>query len=103
MTRFPTAAHLVSWAGLCPRPPASPGPAPAPGKKGQGDSYATADLGQAATSAARTDTFLGERYGADRPPPRQGQSPGRRRPLHPVIIWHLLSDPAARYTDLGAG
>ena len=25
------------------------------------------------------------------------------RPRVALIIWHLLSDPAARYTDLGAG
>ena len=34
-------------------------------------------------------------------PPRQGQGPGRRRPLHPG--HHLLSGPDARYADLGYG
>ena len=41
---------------------------------------------------------------ADRPPPRQGQSPGRGRPLHPG--HHLApaqSDPGARFADLGYG
>ena len=62
MGRFPTAAHLVSWAGLCPRARQS-GPRTRSGKKNQGDSWLRGTLGQAATGAARTSTFLGERYG----------------------------------------
>ena len=61
MARFPTAAHLVSWAGLCPSARQS-GPRTRPGKKGQGDAWLRGALGQAATGAARTATFLGERY-----------------------------------------
>jgi hypothetical protein len=37
----------------------------------------------------------------DPPPPRQGQGPDRRSIL--VIIWHLLKNPEARFTDLGHG
>jgi transposase len=62
MSRFPTAAHLVSWAGLCPRARQS-GPRTRSGKKGQGDSWLRGSLGQAATGASRTTTFPGERYG----------------------------------------
>jgi len=61
MTRFPDAAHLVSWAGLCPRAHQS-GPRTRTGKKNQGDTWLRGHLGQAATDAARTTTFLGERY-----------------------------------------
>ncbi|MGH3151338.1 MAG: transposase [Streptosporangiaceae bacterium] len=61
MTRFPTAAHLVSWAGLCPSARQS-GPRTRAAKKGQGDTWLRGALGQAATGAARTATFLGERY-----------------------------------------
>jgi transposase len=61
MTRFPTAAHLVSWAGLCPSARQS-GPRSRPGKKGQGDTWLRGSLGQAAVGASRTATFLGERY-----------------------------------------
>jgi transposase len=61
MSRFPTAAHLVSWAGLCPSARQS-GPRTRAGKKGQGDTWLRGCLGQAAIGAARTDTFLGERY-----------------------------------------
>ena len=61
MGRFPTAAHLVSWAGLCPSARQS-GPRTRAGKKGQGDTWLRGSLGQAAIGAARTATFLGERY-----------------------------------------
>ena len=102
MTRFPTAAHLVSWAGLCPSARQS-GARTRAGKKGQGDTWLRGALGQAATGAARTTTFLGERYGriARRRGKAKAQVAVARSIL--IIVWHLLSDPAARYTDLGAG
>lgn len=52
--------------------------------------------------AGRTDSFLGERYR------RIAKRRGRLRAVVAVgrsimvIIWHLLSDPNARYRDLGA-
>ncbi len=61
MTRFPTAAHLVSWAGLCPAANQS-GPRVRAGKKKHGNAYLRGALGQASLGAARTETFLGERY-----------------------------------------
>jgi transposase len=61
MSRFPTAAHLASWAGLCPSARQS-GPRTRAGKKGQGNTYLRGALGQAAIGAAGTDTFLGERF-----------------------------------------
>ena len=102
MSRFPTAAHLVSWAGLCPSARQS-GPRTRNGKKGQGNGYLRGSLGQAAIGAARTDTFLGERYWriARRRGKAKAQVAVARSIL--VIIWHLLADPAARYTDLGPG
>jgi transposase len=60
MTRFPTSAHLVSWAGLAPVARQS-GPRSRKPKKGQGDAYLRGYCTQAATGAAGTDTFLGER------------------------------------------
>jgi transposase len=100
MTRFPTAAHLVSWAGLC-RVASQSGPRSRPGKKGHGNAYLRSSLGQAAIGASRTATFLGERYGriARRRGKAKAQVAVARSIL--VIIWHLLADPAARYTDLG--
>jgi transposase len=102
MSRFPTAARLVSWAGLCPSARQS-GPRTRAGKKGQGDTWLRSSLGQAANGAARTQTFLGERYHriARRRGKTRAQVAVARSIL--VIIWHLLADPRARYTDLGPG
>jgi transposase len=101
MSRFPTAAHLVSWAGLCPRTIQS-GPRTRHGKK-QGNTYLRGYLGQAAIGAAGTATFLGERFGriARRRGKAKAQVAVARSIL--VIIWHLLNDPQARYADLGPG
>ncbi len=102
MSRFPTAGHLVSWAKLSPRTIQS-GPRSRGGKTGKGNPYLKGVLGEAAATAARTDTFLGERY--RRIVKRRGKLQAlvavARSIL--VIIWHLLADPAARYQDLGAG
>jgi transposase len=97
MSRFPTAGHLVSWAGLCPSARQS-GPRTRAGKKGHGDTWLRGALG-----AAGTTTFLGERYRriARRRGKAKAQVAVARSIL--VIIWHLLADPAARFTDLGYG
>ena len=100
MAQFPTPAHLVSWAKLCPRTVQS-GPVTRGGKTGKGNPYLNGALGEAAAAAARTDTFLGERY--RRIVKRRGNLKAlvavARSIL--VIIWHLLTDPAARFRDLG--
>jgi transposase len=100
MTRFPTAAHLVSWARLSPRTVQS-GPRHRAGKTGKGNPYLKGVLGEAAAVAARTDTFLGERYR------RIVKRRGRLKALVAVarsllvIVWNLLADPTARFHDLG--
>ena len=102
MTRFPTAAHLVSWAGLCPAA-RQPGARIRAGSKGHGNGYLRGYLGQGATGAARTRTFLGERHA------RIGRRRGKAKAQVTVarsilvIIWHLLAGPTARYHDLGPG
>ena len=74
MAQFPTPGHLVSWAKLSPR---------------------------TIQSAVKTNTFLGERYR------RMVKRRGKLKALVAVarsilvIVWHLLSDPTARYRDLG--
>src|SRR6202007_3270251 len=73
------------------------------GKAGKGNPWVNGVLGEIAASAARTDTFLGERYR------RLARRRGKRKALAAiarsvvVIIFHLLADPAARFRDLGPG
>jgi transposase len=100
MSRFPTAAHLVSWAGLAPVANQS-GPRARKAKKGQGDSYLRGWCTAAAHGAAGTDTFLGERV--RRIAKRRGGATARVAVARSIliIIWHLLKDPQARFTDLG--
>ncbi len=102
MARFPTAGHLVSWAGLCPSARQS-GTRTRAGKKGRGNTWLRNSLGQAATGAARTTTFPGERY--HRIARRRGKATAQVAVARSILVitWHLLSDPAARYTDLGPG
>jgi hypothetical protein len=88
----------VSRAGLCPSARQS-GPRTRAGKKGQGNGYLRGSLGQAAIGAARTATFPGERYG--RIARRRGKAQVAVARSILVIIWHLLSNPEALYTDLG--
>ena len=70
-------------------------------KPGKGNPYLKRVLGDAAISAAKTDTFLGERY--RRLAKRRGKLKalvGVARSIL-VIVWHLLSDPTASFRDLG--
>jgi transposase len=100
MAVFPTPAHLVSWMGLC-RSAAQSGTRHGKGRQKKGNSYARAAAGQAAIGAARTATFLGERY--TRIARRRGKAIAQAAVARSImiIVWHLLADPAARYRDLG--
>lgn len=100
MAVFPTPAHLVSWMGLC-RSAAQSGTRHGKGKPKKGNSYARAAAGQAAIGVSRTATFLGERY--SRIARRRGKAIAQAAVARSImiIVWHLLSDPAARYHDLG--
>jgi len=101
MTQFPTPGQIVSWTGLAGRTIQS-GPRTRNGK-GHGNAYLRGYLCQAAIGAARTNTFLGERYRriARRRGAAIAQVAVARSIL--VIVWHLLNDPTARYHDLGPG
>jgi transposase len=102
MTRFPTAAHLCSWARFAPGVKESAGRKKGNGSTGHGNPYLARVLGEAAAGASRTDTFLGERYR------RIARRRGKKKAIVAVgrsilvIVWHLLSDPDARYHDLGS-
>ena len=100
--RFPTAGHLVSWAKFAPGIKESAGKKKGKGTTGHGNRYLARVLGNAAASAGRTDTFLGERYRriARRRGGKKAIVATGRSML--VIIWHLLNDPDARYADLGS-
>ena len=102
MSRFPTPAHLASWARFAPGIKASAGRKKGNGSTGHGNRYLARVLGEAAIGASRTDTFLGARYR------RIARRRGKKKAMVAVgrsilmIVWHLLSDPHARYHDLGS-
>ena len=101
MSRFPTAGHLASWAKFTPQTKQSAGKTTGRGSTGHGNRYLAKVLGEAAVCAGRTNTFLGERYR------RLARRRGKKKAIVAigrsilVIVWHLLSDPQAHYTDLG--
>ena len=103
MSRFPTAAHLASWAGFAPGVCESAGKRKGKNSTGHGNRYLGKVLGEAAVAAGKTDTFLGERYR------RISRRRGKKKAIVAVgrsilvIIWHLLSDPEAHFIDLGSG
>lgn len=101
VTRFPSAAHLVSWAKFAPIEKSSAGRKRG-GSTGKGNPWLAGTLGEIVASVSRTNTFLGERYR------RLARRIGKNRAIVAVgnsvltIIWHLLNDPEARYHDLGS-
>ena len=103
MSRFPTPAYLASWAKFAPGVKESAGKSKGRGTTGHGNAYLARVLGEAAVGAARTSSFLGERYR------RIARRRGAKKAIVAVgrstlvIIWHLLSNPEARYNDLGPG
>jgi transposase len=101
MSRFPTASHLASWAGVCPGHHESAGRAKHVGTR-PGNNHLKAALGNAAIGAARTkNSYLQSRY---------RRLAGRTSALkalvaieHAIItaIWHMITT-GADYHDLGA-
>lgn len=98
---FGTAERLCSWAKVSPRTVQS-GRKTGRARTGKGNPYLKAALGQIAMGAAKTDTFLGQRYRrlAKRMPKAKALAAIERSVL--VVIFHLLADPAATFNDLGA-
>ncbi len=102
MTRFPTAAHLASWAKFAPIERSSAGRSK-PSRTEKGNPWLGGVLGEIVAGAARTDTFLGERYR------RLSRRRGKRRAIVAIgnsvltIVWHLLAEPGTHYQELGSG
>ncbi|RKS19547.1 transposase [Arthrobacter sp. AG1021] len=91
MSMFPDAAHLASWAGVCPGQNESAGRSKSAHTRG-GDSYLKAALGTAALSATRQkNTFLAARF--RRLYPRRGGSRALVAIEHTILtaIWHMLA------------
>ena len=100
MTVFGRHQRLCSWAKVSPRTVQS-GRKNGRARTGKGNPYLKAALAQMATGAAKTDTFLGERYRrlTKRMPKAKALVALQRSIL--IIIFHLLADPTAEFTDLG--
>ena len=101
MTRFPTPAHLASWAKFVPGVRESAGRKKGNGATGKGNRYLARVLGEAAVAAGSTDTFLGQRYR------RIARRRGKKKAVVAVgrsilvIAWHLLHDENTTFRDLG--
>jgi transposase len=90
MTRFPTAAHLASWAGVCPGNNVTGGKRHS-GKTTKGDRWLGEILNQCATAASHTrDTYLAAQYW------RLARRIGKKK----AATWHLLTNDCD-YDDLG--
>jgi transposase len=104
MDRFPTAAHLASWAGLCPGHHESAGKRRS-GKARKGDAALRVALCEAAWSAARTrDTYLAaqfRRFSRRMGKRNEGKAIFAVAHTMIVIVWHVLAN-GVPYDELGA-
>ncbi len=100
MTRFPTAGHLASWAGLCPGNRQSAGKRLS-GKTRDGNRWLRAALTEAAQAVARTrGTYLAAQY--RRLAARRGKHKAAVAVAHTILViaYHLLAK-GVGYADLG--
>lgn len=100
MSRFPSAAHLASWAGLCPGNRQSAGKRLS-GRTTPGNVWLRAVLGEAAWAASRTKgTYLAALY--HRLARRRGKQKAIVAVAHSLLvsIYHMLRDHRP-YQDLG--
>ena len=100
MNRFPTAAHLASWAGTCPGSNESAGRVKST-KTRPGNPYLKGALGVAAMSAARSnDTYLAAKY--RRIASRRGPVKAIVAVEHAILIaaWNMITN-GAFYNDPG--
>jgi len=100
MTRFPTPAHLASWAGTCPGSNESAGRVKSTHTR-PGNPYLKGALGIAAMSAARTkNTYLSAKY--RRIASRRGPLKALVAVEHAILTatWHMITT-GALYDDPG--
>jgi len=101
MARFPSAAHLASWAGMCPGQHESAGKSRS-GRARHGNSWLQRHLAVAAMAAAATkDSYFAAQYA--RLVRTRGKSKARKAVGHSLLvaIWHML-EAAVPYQELGA-
>jgi transposase len=101
MSVFPTAAHLASWAGICPGNNASGGKRKS-GRTRHGSVWLKTALTEAAQAAARTKgTYLAAHHASIRG--RRGTFKAIGATRHDLLIayWHVVHD-QVHYRDLGA-
>jgi transposase len=100
MTRFPTAAHLASWAGVCPGNNVTGGKRRS-GKTTKGSRWLGEILHEAALAASHTkDTYLAAQFWRLRR--RIGYRKAAVAVSHSILVisWHLLTNDCD-YDDLG--
>ncbi len=100
MTRFPTAPHLASWAGMCPGNNESAGKRKT-GKTRKGDKWLRAALVEAAHATGHTrNTYLGAQY--RRLVVRRGKKKAAVAVGHTILtIAYYLLTRHTDYADLG--